>query len=156
MQSRLGLILLLLLGPLAFAPAPFPKTARREPEPETSLKSFQGTWRIVSLEDTLANGRRVRTAVSVTHVRISGDRWTFLPDNYAGARLDIAIDHAKTPAQLTFYRAGDATKKTYGVGLIRRQGDEVKILYCWGGEEGRPRTFDPAPDGYYLLTLRRE
>jgi uncharacterized protein (TIGR03067 family) len=154
MRPRLGLAIVLVFGPLAFAPAPFPKKARPGPEPEISLKSFQGAWRIVRIDETV-RGRIIPTRVSVTGVSVKGDRWSFEPANYAGARLDLSIDHTRQPAQLTFHSVNDSQKKAYGVGLIRRRGGQVQILYAWGGEENRPRTFDPPPDGYYLMTLER-
>jgi len=157
MRLRLAVALLLLAGPAAFAPAPFPKKVRPGSEPDVSLKSFQGTWRIVSIHSTRPDGRHIPETVSVTSIRVSKDRWTFLPDNYSGARLDLAIDHSKTPAQLTFYSVGDQKRKTpHGVGLIRRCGGRIEILYAWGGESVRPRAFEPAPDAYYLMTLERE
>jgi uncharacterized protein (TIGR03067 family) len=156
MKFRLGLALLAFAALTAFAPAPFPKSARRDPQPEISLKSFQGKWRVTGVYSTRTDGQHIPETHRLTHIRITDDRWTFIPDNYSGARLDIAIDHLKQPAELTFYSVSDPKKNTYGVGLIRRRQNKVEILYYWGGEEYRPRGFDPAPDAYYLLTLERE
>jgi uncharacterized protein (TIGR03067 family) len=135
----------------AFAPAPLPRRERDRP----GASQFFGEWRITG-SYSIRGGRHVLLGRSrVTHVRISEGQWTFLPDDYAGARLGLAIDHGKEPAQLTFYAAGDPKRKVHGVGLIRRQGGELQVLYTWGGEDKRPRTFEPAPDGYYFRTLER-
>jgi uncharacterized protein (TIGR03067 family) len=157
MNPRLATALLVLLGPTAFAPAPFPKNARPGSEPEVSLKSLQGRWRIVSIYRTHSDGGLQREEAStVTHVRVRGSRWVFLPLHDTDYRLEVAIDHAKRPAQLTFYQPGAAKKTPYGVGLIRRQGSQIQILYNWGGEGVRPKAFDPAPDDFFLMTLERE
>jgi uncharacterized protein (TIGR03067 family) len=155
MKARLGFALVV-AGLTAFAPAPFPKTERRVQEPEISLKSFQGTWRIVAMHESRANGQHAPIKITVSHVRIKGDRWTFLPDTYGGANLDVSIDHKKSPAQLNFYSVSDPKKKVYGVGLLRRQGPNVQLLYTWGGENARPAAFEPSPDYYWILTLERD
>jgi uncharacterized protein (TIGR03067 family) len=156
MRVRLAVVLLLLAGPAAFAPAPFPKKVRPRAEPEISLKSLQGTWRIVSIHSTRPDGRHIPEPFSIKSVRVAEDRWTFLPDNYNGARLELAIDHTKTPAQFTFYAVGQKKQTPHGVGLVRKRGGRIEILYAWGGEQLRPRAFEPAPDAYYLMTLERE
>ena len=41
------------------------------------------------------------------------------------------------------------------VGIIRRKGNRVEILYLTGSHE-KPKTFDPPPEGWWLLILQRE
>jgi uncharacterized protein (TIGR03067 family) len=150
---RVTVALVVMLALTAFAPAPFlEKKGHGGP---ISLKAFQGKWRRAKVQELSAGVLRDINLGTVTHVRITGDRWTFLPDNYPGANLKIAIDATKSPAQVTFYQlAGPGT--VYGVGLIRRQGGSVQVLYTWGGEERRPKSFKPMPAGYWLCTLVRD
>lgn len=155
-MKRLSMALLVAFGLTAFAPAPFPRRVRA-PEPELSLKALRGTWRIVSIHSTKPNGQHIPETFNGPDVRIAGDRWTFLPDNYPGANLDIAIDHTKKPAHVTFYCVPAANqRKPRGVGIIRRMGEEIQLLYTWSGEDQRPKAFDPAPEAYYLMTLKRK
>jgi uncharacterized protein (TIGR03067 family) len=156
MTVRLGFTLLALLGLTAFAPAPFPQPQRRGQQPEITLKSFQGTWRIREWRAARNDTGYLPGTQSITHVRITEDRWAFLPNNDDGAGLTISIDHTKKPAQLTFYQPSNPKREIHGVGLIRRQGTRVQVLYCWGGEESRPLTFEPPPEGPWIITLERE
>jgi uncharacterized protein (TIGR03067 family) len=151
---RVAVSLVVVLALTAFAPAPFLRK-KRDGGP-ISLKGFQGKWRWAKVQDVVKGGvLKDSNSGRVTHVRIAGKRWTFLPDNYPGANLDIAIDTTKSPAQLTFYQP-TAPGKVYGVGLIRRQGGSVQVLYTWGGEERRPKSFEKMPVGYWLSTFIRD
>jgi uncharacterized protein (TIGR03067 family) len=148
---------LALLGLTAFAPAPLPKRPRASND--FTLAAFQGTWRFVRDEYSQGDGQYApsETKGQVSHVRIRGDKWVFLPDNYAGSTLYLSIDHTKKPAVLRFYDRNDPSKtKVYGFGLIRRKGGQVQVLYRWGGEDGRPLTFETAPRGFWLRTLERD
>ena len=95
-------------------------------------------------------------STSVTHIRVVEDRWTFMSGAVEGNTLNISIDPTRKPALLNFYKGPGQRERAYGVGLIRRQGDAVEVLYRWGGEEGRPLDFEPPPDGFWTITMRRD
>jgi uncharacterized protein (TIGR03067 family) len=151
---RVPLVLLAIPLLTAFAPTPFlpRKKARGE---GVSLTALQGKWRRAKIEIENGGVRREESVGKVTHVRITDDNWTFLPDDYEGARLKLAVDTSKSPARFNLYKPG-APGVLYGVGLIRRQGAAVQILYTWGGEARRPASFDRIPPGAWLCTMQRD
>src|SRR5262245_5543551 len=104
MTVRLGVALLLLIGPLAFAPSPLPRRELRGKAEEINLQSFQGSWRITKRLTLHANGRHTPSKSPVTHVRVVQDRWTFMTNGQEGNTLLISIDPTKDPAHLNFYR----------------------------------------------------
>lgn len=153
---RLGLTLLLLIGPMAFAPAPTPKRARGR-APELTLQSCQGSWRITKRQTLYADGKQTTYTSSVTHIRIVGDRWTFMSGSSEGSTLEISIDPGHDPALLNFYSLGGKRDHTHGIGLIRRKGSGVEVLYRWGGEEGRPRVFGAPTSGiFWTIEMQRD
>lgn len=157
MELRLAVVVLALCGLTAFAPAPFPRKARPKPHSDVSLHALQGLWRVRSLVATRTNGEHRPEPFAFTHIRFKEDRWAFVPDNYSGSTLYVSIDDSKKSAPLTFYALNDpGKKKVYGVGLVRRVGSKLQVLYYWGNENDRPRGFDPPPDAYWLLTLEKE
>lgn len=150
-MGRMALALVAALTLTAFAPAPF--LPKKGPTAEITLESFQGKWRRVRTDVVAGDGSlKEDPPGSVTHVRIRGNLWTFLPDDYAGANLKIAIDASKKPVQLTLYEL-KKPGTPYGVGLIRRQGRTVQVLYTWGGEASRPKSWEKLPVGYWLSTF---
>jgi hypothetical protein len=151
MAVRTAVVLLAVLGLTAFAPAPFPRTQRQGPSPEITLQTFQGRWRITSLVTSCANGQHVPFSWPATHVRISGNRWDFLNNDSLIDSRNLSIDPKKKPAHLNFT---DDVRK--GVGLIRRQGAQVQVMYTWGDEASRANSFEPPPDGHWLITLQRD
>jgi uncharacterized protein (TIGR03067 family) len=158
MKFRSGLALLAFAGLTAFAPAPFPRPERLGHSADITLATFQGDWRIEQLQVSNFRGEYAPLKESsVTHIRITDGRWTYIPSTYQGSKLNISVNHSKTPVRITFYEEADTEKKRiYGVGLLRREGNRVQVLYCWGGESKRPRAFEPPPAGYWLMTLERE
>src|SRR5215213_516158 len=102
MKHRLPFALSLLLGTLAFAPAPLPRRDRGDRPDEITLDTFQGRWRVVQMQIS-RGGRYEPFQASYTHVRISDRNWTFFNDQKAGVTTFIAIDDTKRPAQLNFY-----------------------------------------------------
>jgi uncharacterized protein (TIGR03067 family) len=155
MKLRVGLALLVVTALTAFAPAPFPKSGRRGQQPEITLDTFQGRWRVTKMQSSRANGQHTPYNWNVTHIRVTKDRWEFASGNAGGSGgLFISIDPAKRPAHLNFYnRAGDKT--IYGVGQIRRQGSKIQVIYTWGGENVRP-TFDPPVERGWIITMERD
>ena len=119
MRLRLGLALLLLIGPLAFAPAPLPRNARRGPSEEINLTNFQGSWRMTKRLTLHPKGKQSPSASSSTHVRVVDDRWSFMTNEKVGNTLVISIDPTKDPVQLNFYRQGGQKGALFGVGIVR-------------------------------------
>lgn len=152
-MSRTWLALLALLGLTAFAPAPFLRPERRGDD-RITLEGFQGTWRVVNMQTSRSSGKHDPYSWTVTHIRVTKDRWEFMVGPQSSNTFHIGIDPAKRPAHLNFYhqQGGPPT----GVGLIRRHGNRVLILYAWGGEKSRPASFEPPPDGPWLMTLERD
>lgn len=157
MKLRLGLALLLVIGPMAFAPAPLPRRTRGGEGDVVTLSSFQGNWRLVKRVDVRADGKHVPTQSPVTHIRITQDRWAFMAGNSQVNAFFISVDSSKKPAQLNFYDAQGPNRRVTGVGLLRRMpGGGIQVLYGWGGEQGRPVDFDPPKSGYWLADLQRD
>jgi uncharacterized protein (TIGR03067 family) len=154
MRLRLAVALLVLAGPAAFAPAPFPRSQRRERQPEITLDTFQGRWRVKQMQASHGNGQHSNYDWAVTHIRIRDDRWEFSAGDRIGSEMPISIDASKKPAHLNFYRSTDKLH-VRGVGLVRRHGSGVQVIYRWGGENDRP-TFEPPTEGGWIITLERD
>jgi hypothetical protein len=153
MAARLGL-LLILSASLAFAPAPLPKRPHRSDPDEITLAAFQGSWRATKMVRTLGNGETTPQGYSWTHARVVGDRWTFMTGSSAGSTLRISFDNTKKPAFVNFYYPVER-REIYGVALIRRHEGKVEFMYRWGGEAGRPVSFDRPPAGLWIVTLEK-
>jgi uncharacterized protein (TIGR03067 family) len=143
----------------AFAPAPFPKPPRRGGE-EINLQGFQGTWRSVKLEGIEQNGGKREIPWGIAAVRVQNDLWTFLNKGETeNAKYRLVIDGTRKPPTIDFYSEGRGGReqggKPYMVGVMKRQGDIVQILYFSTGPENRARSFDNPPVGWWLLTLER-
>ena len=54
----------------------------------------------------------------------------------------------------SFHHEADK-REVHGVGLLRRHNGKVQLMYRWGGEEGRPLTFESAPAGLWIVTLEK-
>jgi uncharacterized protein (TIGR03067 family) len=151
----MGLLVVLLLP--AFAPAPFPRT-KRAGEQSMNLDRFQGKWRSVKLEGVGENGVYYHIAWQITAVRVDGAQWTFLQEgDVENAKYVLVIDGSKRPAHIDFY---SGTKRESGavpymLGLIRRDGNVVKILYYTATADKRARNFENPPTGWWLLTLEK-
>jgi uncharacterized protein (TIGR03067 family) len=141
-------------GALAAAPAPLPK-ARRGNDAIT-LGSCQGVWAVDHLEVADGQGRLTKTPWGVTHVRISGDRWTLLNNDQVVADvLRIAIDASKSPAHIDWLpRNSNRPEDVSFVGIVRRRGDRLLITFL-GGSTNRAADFESLPAGTYLITARR-
>jgi uncharacterized protein (TIGR03067 family) len=158
-MTRSVLALIALFALTAFAPAPFPKPQRERNE--IDMKSFQGTWDVVSMEIVRQGGRRQRLrdwgvdAKGTNGVRIEGDCWTFLPPTDDRSDFRISIDSSTKPALIDgFPLPGD--DRAGITGLIRREGNKVTVLYYATHPDQRPKTFDNPPIGWAILTLKRQ
>jgi uncharacterized protein (TIGR03067 family) len=100
----LGLALL----SLAFAPAPFPKAARRGGDDEMSLRHFQGKWTHVRIETVGPNGERSEWKnADVVAVRVKGDQWIYLaPNDRVNSTYTITVKEARGPAAIDWYSGG--------------------------------------------------
>ena len=144
-------MLLVVVLTVGFAPAPLPRADRRGQSAEITLGSFQGRWRVVSVMTSRANGQHVPFKWWVTHVRVEGNRWDLLSNDSPVSSRQFSIDVTKKPAHLNLDDGGSK-----GFGLIRLHDGQVQVLYVWGDEKARAASFDPAPEGHWLITLQRE
>jgi uncharacterized protein (TIGR03067 family) len=166
MRGRLSVAVLVLLAGTAFAPAPFPRPGRDGDRTSIDMKRFQGTWRVISMEIVQANGTRNKLsdwgATGVTGVRVRDDRWAYLHNNdhnggaanNAGSGYWMDVDARHKPAHINWYTSADKNKPGM-LGLIRREGDRVVILYYATGPESRPKTFENPPANWWILTLQK-
>jgi uncharacterized protein (TIGR03067 family) len=118
------------------------------------LQDFQGTWRAVSLTD---DGRK-RTAeeVSVTRVRIFGDRYTLHLGGYKSYGTITGVNPGKNRGAVDF--VADEVRDGGGrrfLGLYVLEGDEFTVCVAPPGKE-RPTAFECRPgSGHWLYLLRR-
>jgi uncharacterized protein (TIGR03067 family) len=160
-MTRAALALIALLALTAFAPAPFPKAARRGTGGDSiSLRHFQGKWNHVRIEMIEPNGkRREWKNGSITAVRVKGDQWAYLePNDRVNTTYTIAVGEARGPAAIDWFSPGVNGQQVppFMLGLIKREGDTVQILGRMGVKvEDRPRRFEDAPEGWWLMTLQR-
>src|SRR4051794_26965879 len=96
-RAAFALLAVLLVG---FAPAPFPRASRAQPD-EISLRTFQGHWQVVSMRYRL-HGGEVPHTWRVTGVWIDGDAWVFVAKGQYTTRYCIAIGGGR-PAALDFF-----------------------------------------------------
>jgi uncharacterized protein (TIGR03067 family) len=91
----------------------------------------------------------------VTHVRISGDRWSLLENGRVIADYyRITVDASKSPAHVNWLpREGNRATVEY-VGIVKRQGDRMRITYI-SGSTNRPDNFDNLPVGTYMITATK-
>jgi uncharacterized protein (TIGR03067 family) len=160
MTVRLIVAVAVLTSLTAFAPAPFPRTSRDGDRTGIDMKRFQGTWKVISMEIVQAGGRLDKlsdwgeNAQGTTGVRVEGDKWTYLTNGNRSGSYWMDIDPTQKPAAVNWYTQAD--KKNPGMlGLIRREGDQVTILYYATTPNNRPRTFENPPVNWWVLKLRR-
>jgi uncharacterized protein (TIGR03067 family) len=153
---RIGITLLALFTATAFAPAPFPRTKRGDDQ-TFNLARFQGEWRSLGLKGYDSAGGTYDINWSVTSVKVVGEQWTFMCGTAQNAQYVLIIDGSRRPAAIDFYSGTARTKeaKPYMLGLIKRQGNRVTILYYATTADKRPASFDRPPSGWWLLTLEK-
>jgi uncharacterized protein (TIGR03067 family) len=155
MQSMTRILFGLLVFTLtAFAPAPLPK---REPKVNDSVAvaNLLGGWKATRLLSAGSNTPQDPKSNGVQHVTITPTQWIFNKPQNAPVEYDLKIDHTKKPAEINFYNKGQGTGGSpYGTGIIRRDGNQIRIVYTWGGK--RPMNFDEPPSSGWDLTLQRE
>src|SRR5688500_1255808 len=149
-MARVWFSLIVLLGATAFAPAPFPRPERRRDSDSVSAAALQGDWKVVSFDAVGPDRRLTPLGQWFQGVRIRGDRWTYLVDGNERDSFRVVI-HAGRPAAIDFYLAQE---KPYMIGLLRRQGGRVHVLYYWMPVQ-RARSFEDMPQRWWLLVLER-
>ena len=146
---------LLVLLSLAFAPAPFPKAPGRAGADQISLRTFQGAWKVVSIESVDQSGGKNPIHWNVTRVRVEGDRMTYLADGRDLGQDRLSIADGK-PALIDFYPLDREDGKPYRVGLIKREGGRVIMLFYQVGPEARARSFEQPPPSWWWAVFERE
>jgi uncharacterized protein (TIGR03067 family) len=155
-MARVALSLAAVLALTAFAPAPFPRAGRGGGESSLiTLSTLQGTWRVTGMVRYAQDGSSAPHKWQITGVTVVGDRWTFLRGEAPTNSYLIAIDSARSPATLDFSPPREGGGGISGLGIIRRRGDVVEIVYYFG-KVPRAQSFDRPPAGQYLLTLQRQ
>jgi uncharacterized protein (TIGR03067 family) len=159
MTRRLLIAVVALAGLTAFAPAPFPRPKReRGSGDDISMQTVQGTWRVVSMQRTSRDGKHSPHKWAITHIRIRDGKWTFMENHTENTSYRLKVDGTKKPGQLDFYWTGPGNNNNIMqpamVGVIRRKGNKVEILYLPGNHQ-KPTTFDPPPEGWWLLALQK-
>ena len=141
MRPRLLLIAAVL--PLAFAPAPLPRTSPRKEV--SDLSKMQGTWDVV--ERHLGGSSVLREP---SQVRIRGTRFQFVVRGEVRSDWTIELAPAEQPRRMDrrAFGGGGATM----LGIYRFDGDRLTLCYSQHGT--RPTRFD-SQGGYFLMVLRR-
>jgi len=157
-------------GLTAFAPAPFMR-ADRDRKSGDVLASLQGTWTIVDKHRMGPNGKLLKTFNS-QKIQIDKDVWRYVSALVGKGGLAKAKGKAATigyklelvqssrPTEFRVRRTG-ALEGDYMVGILQVDGDSARIMYrlattALRAEQATPRGFDPVPEGWYLMTLRRD
>jgi uncharacterized protein (TIGR03067 family) len=158
-MTRLALALIALAGLTAFAPAPFPR--QRRIDTSVSLEVLQGKWKVVKIEEVTGPGGRVRrTTLAAEAIRFDRTHWTLLQSgDQEYVKNVFRLDTGRRPAAIDIYDRDrsrlDSGVPPIHVGLIRRAGDTVEILYYSAAPAERPSSFENPPVGWWLLTLKR-
>jgi uncharacterized protein (TIGR03067 family) len=140
------------LGTLtAFAPAPLPKKERKKGDSLT-LERLRGVWVVQKVEQSSKGGYQ-RSSDNLAEVRIEGSRWTFVSGRggppQVGRTLDLTIDANHKPAWFDLGQNG----KSQTSGIVKLQGDELRVLYQWG--RPRPGSFENPPEGYWHIIFKQ-
>jgi hypothetical protein len=103
------------------------------------------------------NGDKKKIDWGVTTIKVVGEQWTFMFGDNENAKYVLVIDGSRRPATIDFY---SGTKRQdgvapYMVGLIKREGNRVTILYFSTTADKRATSFDSPPQGWWLLTLEK-
>jgi uncharacterized protein (TIGR03067 family) len=99
---------------------------------EKDLKSFQGTWKIVSMK--LHGEEKVQGKVEDATAAISGNELTFTVGQDNVPKTVFKLDATKEPATIDL---GLAKEKGFpNKGIYELKGDRLTL--CWGGG-GQPR-----------------
>jgi uncharacterized protein (TIGR03067 family) len=148
MPTRLLIAVLAVMCLTAFAPAPFPRP-RRERE-ETDLNRIQGTWRIIDRYQWVGD-QKTKPPATTTHIRIAGENWFSKTGQNESGGWRIRVDPTKKPCHIDWVNANG--QPSY-VGLVRRRGDVIEVMYH--SVPDRPASFEAPPANTTLLIMQRE
>jgi hypothetical protein len=148
-MSRLCSLAALALFCLAFAPAPFPKREARVKD-SLEVKNLLGTWRVTALYNPPDTTRKDPATNGVTSVTITPTRWIFNKANNP-VTYDLRIHHDKRPAEFDMMQVGQT--QPYGRGLMRREGESIRVIYSWSND--RPNGFENQQASCMLVMVRQ-
>jgi len=178
MRTRLiALAVFALIGVTAFAPAPFMKSDHgKGGRGGDVLAQLQGTWKVADKQRRGPNGEVMQYSTS-QRIVIAKGTWQFARPGVGvggpgggvmgkakggpgASSYKIVLDASRRPVEFRLKRA-TTTNADYMVGIIHPSGDTVKIAYCLGTafrrqEVPMPRSFEDVPEGWYVMTLKRE
>jgi hypothetical protein len=158
---RVIVALIVLLGLTAFAPAPFPRAARRGGDGDAiSLQHFQGKWEHARIEWIEPNGkRREWQNGGIVAVRVKDDQWIYLSKgDVVNVTYTITVQEGRGATAIDWHSSGLNGQKQppFMLGLIKRDGDTVQILGRMGvSVDQRPKRWNDPPVGWWLMTLKR-
>jgi hypothetical protein len=143
---------------LGFAPLPFPKTKKKTGDsPEEIIKSFNGTYRVISYEYGSNAKLRglVARPIAYTEVTIKDGVWKQsreISGRKYWTEYQIKIDPKKIVSGITLTYAGNTAPTFFGV--AHKMGGRVTVTY---GQRGREATDPMAPlaIGQYRWVLER-
>jgi uncharacterized protein (TIGR03067 family) len=156
MRVRVIVALIALSGLTAFAPAPFPKSGRRGDPGVISLQNFQGNWRAVSFDSVGPNNQRSKIGLWFESVRVKGDTWIYVVGGKENLSYRLVIDGDKRPALIDYYEVQGKPERPGMVGIMRREGNRVTILYYATTPDARAKSFENVPVNWWLLVLERQ
>jgi uncharacterized protein (TIGR03067 family) len=152
---RRVIVSIAVLGLTAFAPAPFPRTERRDAD-AIDLQRFQGDWKAVSFDEVGPNNQRTAIGLWFKGVRVNGERWSYLSAERNEVQWFRLVLHGdRRPATIDFLRQNDVPGSPYMIGLVRREGRRVTIAYYWTPTV-RAASFVDVPPKWWVLVLERE
>jgi uncharacterized protein (TIGR03067 family) len=129
---------------LAFAPAPFPKSSRRD-VPVDDLQRMQGRWDITEHR----TGGRPQGEAGFT-LTVESGRWTFAIRGQERSRWNITLTPTAMPREVDMKHAGDGG--TLLKAIYRFDGDTLTVCYSLGG--ARPTRFE-GDGSNWLMVLKR-
>jgi uncharacterized protein (TIGR03067 family) len=141
---RRGVLLLIASLSLAFAPAPFPRRGKREPN-ASDLQKMQGAWVRVQL------GISAQPSADNCAVTITGDRMQFPSRTDAWT---LTLDPGRRPRTIDATRADNS--KSLFRGIYRFDGDS--LIICWrgaGADPQRPADFTAGVQGVWYQVYKR-
>ncbi len=165
MRYRLLVALIVMICATAFAPAPFIKPNRGRTHGGEPLARLQGTWTVTSKE-RMSGGSLQKFGISNSQkLLIDKDGWQYVydkglgkgaaPKGKAGGLLYKIEIEAGQPHRFRVKRT--TTERDYMVGILAFEGKSVKMMYkmsaVLASDQTTPTSFDPIPEGWYLMTI---
>jgi uncharacterized protein (TIGR03067 family) len=136
-------ILLLAIGSLAFAPAPFPKPDSSKDD----LKKMQGEWAQVRF-DLGGRADQVRNFTVV----ITGDRLRWFLDGKPFVAWSITLDGTRKPREFDARGTEGSVKGSTFLGVYRLKGEFLTICYH---ASQRPTGLQSDKPGVWLEVFKR-